>query len=241
MTATTVGLGDIAPHTQAGRAYAIFHMLLSVVLFANVISAVLVAFEMRASEAKKGKMLNWHLDESLITRLDRDGNGVDKAEFVLGMLELVGVISEADFKPFVAQFHELDTSGDGRLTREDMRSSMARLSIDNANPAEMARLAAASEAQSRLLELHACATHLMFPSGILCLSFLWHSSFGYTMLSAGLVNGLAIGATLGLPPSIGAYRLAASLASAGLLLQVSGCVRGRQTATFQSQASFEPR
>jgi hypothetical protein len=36
MTATTIGLGDIAPQTQAGRAYGIVHMILSVLLFGSM-------------------------------------------------------------------------------------------------------------------------------------------------------------------------------------------------------------
>jgi len=41
MTATTIGLGDISPQTEAGRAYGIIHMLLSVILFGKIISSIL--------------------------------------------------------------------------------------------------------------------------------------------------------------------------------------------------------
>ena len=36
-------------------------------------------------------MLNKQLDVELISSLDRDGDGIDKAEFVLGMLEVLGL------------------------------------------------------------------------------------------------------------------------------------------------------
>ena len=53
MTATTIGLGDIAPQTQAGRGFAIVHMVVSVVLFAAIIGAILSALDRRALDARK--------------------------------------------------------------------------------------------------------------------------------------------------------------------------------------------
>ena len=47
MTATTIGLGDIAPQTQAGRVYGIVHMILSVVLFGNILGTILSGLSMR--------------------------------------------------------------------------------------------------------------------------------------------------------------------------------------------------
>ena len=88
MTATTIGLGDIAPHTQGGRVFAIFHMSISVALFAAVVGAILSGLELRKKERLKAEMLRKQLDEALIMALDKNGDGVDKAEFVLGMLEV---------------------------------------------------------------------------------------------------------------------------------------------------------
>ena len=41
MTATTIGLGDIAPQTQGGRGYGVVHMVLSVVLFGSILGTIL--------------------------------------------------------------------------------------------------------------------------------------------------------------------------------------------------------
>ena len=38
-------------------------------------------------------------------------------QFVLGMLENLGVISEEQYRPFVEQFGRLDVSGDGKHSR----------------------------------------------------------------------------------------------------------------------------
>jgi hypothetical protein len=42
-----IGLGDIAPQTQAGRAYGIVHMLLSVILFTSILSTILSSLDRR--------------------------------------------------------------------------------------------------------------------------------------------------------------------------------------------------
>ena len=40
MTATTVGLGEYGPVTQGGRAFAIFHILVSVIYFGSIITTL---------------------------------------------------------------------------------------------------------------------------------------------------------------------------------------------------------
>ena len=65
MTATTIGLGDIAPITHAGRSFAIIHMVLSVVLFGSMLGAVLGALDRRATGAKAARLLAKQLDEEV--------------------------------------------------------------------------------------------------------------------------------------------------------------------------------
>ena len=49
------------------------------------------------------------------------GKGVDKAEFIVGMLTKLELISEDDVEPFIAQFESLDVDGSGRLTEADLK------------------------------------------------------------------------------------------------------------------------
>lgn len=198
ITASTIGLGDIAPHSQGGRAFAMFHMLVSVGLFATVIGTILSALEQRKFQQNKAETLSKQLDVDLITSLDIDGDGVDKAEFVLGMLSMLGVLKPDDYVPFLEQFERFDTTGDGKLTREDLE----KLAL--ANRAELEN----EEKSHRKLEqtnglqaLRASAARLLLPTGIMCLSFVWNTIFGYMLLGAGLVSGLGIGIALGSPPS----------------------------------------
>ena len=120
MTATTIGLGDIAPTSQGGRVFAVFNMIVSVILFGTIIGSILGALERRKQDHVRHKMLEKQLDTDLITSLDKDGDGVDRAEFVLGMLVALGTITEDDYKPFLQQFDRLDTNGDKTLSKEDL-------------------------------------------------------------------------------------------------------------------------
>ena len=151
MTATTIGLGDIAPQTRAGRLYGIFHMLVSVVIFGSLLGTIVGALDMRVQMQKKAQMLRKQLDMELITSLDRDGDGVDKTEFVCGMLEVLGVISKEDYEPFVQQFHELDKTKDGRLKKDDL----VDLVEQNRRKAEAAAAAKVGVDYRKKLEGHA--------------------------------------------------------------------------------------
>ena len=196
MTSTTIGLGDIAPHSQAGRGFAVFHMAVSVVLFANIISAMMGTLSRRDRETKKAQMLEKSLDQESVNGLDRNGDGVDKFEYVVGMLEMLDIISEADYKPFADLFDQLDKGGTGKMTSETLRS------VCNHRRAqlEMAQTAVASEERQQVEhELHRRVNDLLFPTGLLCTVFVWHTVFGYVLLASAIFHGLAIGVALGHP------------------------------------------
>ena len=202
MTCTTIGLGEIAPESQAGRAYGIVHLLLSVVLFGGVLGTILDGFARRVHATKKEEMLHKTLDEKLIVALDRDGDGVDRAEFVLGMLQLLGVVTEEDYAPFLEQFDELDATGDGHLTHDDLvglaESNMRRK--EGEEKAQRERRAIFSA------EIRQYAHDLLPHTFISCFGFLLMQEFGFLLTAGGLAHGLAIGAILGLPPSERKYR-----------------------------------
>ena len=73
-----------------------------------------------ASTLKRAEMLKRQLDRDLILSLDVDGNGVDKFEFVVGMLIKLELISSGDVEPFVAQFEALDADASGKLNSDDL-------------------------------------------------------------------------------------------------------------------------
>lgn len=56
----------------------------------------------------------------MITSMDKDGDGVDRGEFVCGMLVAMGVVDEADVLPILQRFDELDVDRSGRLDPDDL-------------------------------------------------------------------------------------------------------------------------
>lgn len=125
VTMTTVGYGDVTITTQGGRMVAFFHILISVTWLATFISKLQALYVSRTQELKRTDLLKKQLDEKLITSLDTNGDGVNKLEFVVGMLTKLELINWEDVSPFLAQFDALDTDGSGVLTAADLALMVA--------------------------------------------------------------------------------------------------------------------
>ena len=137
-TFTTVGYGDVSIVTDPGKIFACFHLLISVSLLAQLISDISSLMAQRATQLKRAEMLAKRLDPELIKSLDKDGAGVDKTEFVVGMLVKLELITEADVEPYLKQFAQLDADGSGILTKDDLEAasrSMAEGKTPSATPA----------------------------------------------------------------------------------------------------------
>jgi len=202
MTATTIGLGDIAPRTQLGRAYGIVHMVLSVLLFGSILSTVLKSFSRRAQESKKEEMLRRQLDETLMEKLleKAPDQSMDRADFILGMMEAVGVIEYDDYAPFVEQFRRFDRSGDGMLSKDDLKRYTRREYTRRENVNSVKKRTDIERLRGHML-------NLVVPSFLAALGFLWASVFGFVLTASGLLNGLAIILALSPNPSRSTLRL----------------------------------
>ena len=66
MTSTTIGLGDIAPVTQAGRLYGIVNMCVSVVLLGAIIGTILSALDRRVASQRKAEFLKKQIRDKKI-------------------------------------------------------------------------------------------------------------------------------------------------------------------------------
>jgi len=121
VTATTVGYGDIAvPDRWQPKLYASVHILVSVSSLAALLNTTQALYAERKIQLRKASLLERKLDGDLIVSLDKDGNGLDKLEFVIGMLTKLEILQWDDVEPFLAKFDELDKDGSGRLDREDL-------------------------------------------------------------------------------------------------------------------------
>ena len=118
---TTVGYGDVTLHSQAGRGWACLYLFVCVVLIAAVVAKLSTLKADRMLKHRMREMLHMQLDWEMIKTLDKDGNGIDKLEFVVGMLELLGLVEAHDVEPFMEQFDALDVDGSGHLDRDDLR------------------------------------------------------------------------------------------------------------------------
>merc|ERR1712032_358810 len=126
VTATTVGYGDVALSTQQARLWAFFHIAVSVAWLAALISHVEELRQRRKAQLQRQRWLVGQLDADSIRALDMDNKGVDKLEFVVGMLIHLGVevcgqpLEWKDVVPFIKRFKKVDKDGNGRLMQDDL-------------------------------------------------------------------------------------------------------------------------
>lgn len=146
-TFTTVGYGDVSIQTDEGKMVAIFHILFSVSLLGSLISEVSTLYFNRALQLKRAEMLKKRLDPELIKSLDKDGSGVDKCEFVVGMLVKLEMVSSDDVAPYLKQFDALDADHSGVLTARDLES-FAQATADRVSAASHAAKRIAARARS---------------------------------------------------------------------------------------------
>ena len=126
-TMTTVGYGDCTIATDSGKLFATFHLIFSVSLLGSLISEIFELMASREKQLQRADLLKKRLDPELIRSLDKDGGGLDKAEFVLGMLYKLDLVKEEDATPYLKQFHQLDVDGSGVLTSEDLEIASKQL------------------------------------------------------------------------------------------------------------------
>jgi hypothetical protein len=84
---TTVGYGDLSPTYAYSRIYVIFYGYICVTLTMLLFGSVASVRHDMALEKKKNEILSRTLDLELIAELDRNGSGIDKTEFVFGVLD----------------------------------------------------------------------------------------------------------------------------------------------------------
>mmetsp|Transcript_54219 Transcript_54219/g.123557 ORF Transcript_54219/g.123557 Transcript_54219/m.123557 type:complete len:184 (-) Transcript_54219:596-1147(-) len=120
-TTFTIGYGDCALTGANSRVFAALYALLSVGALGGAFAGISGAKKEAEAEKHFRKLMRQELDPAMIARLDRDGDGVDRAEFVLGMLVAMDCVSERECAALLDRFDKLDADGSGRLDSEDLR------------------------------------------------------------------------------------------------------------------------
>ena len=121
VTITTVGYGDLAVDTEHAKIFLIFYIPIAVCVVAGALGSIAAIDIERAADEKKMANLTRKLDFNMIREMDKNGDGVDKLEFLIGMLVQSGVCDqEEDIDPWLKRFDELDKDGSGMLDEEDI-------------------------------------------------------------------------------------------------------------------------
>jgi len=125
-TLSTVGYGDIIPQKKSSIGFLALFILIGVPVFAARLNSVLEAVSEYLAVRRDQRMLAKGVTPEMIEAADEDGNGsVDRTEFTLFYLQLMGKLNQDDIDRVHLLFDALDISGDGQLTAEDVRSMAA--------------------------------------------------------------------------------------------------------------------
>ena len=125
-TITTIGYGDLDT-ACLGDVYTTMtcYVLGSVVLVAAAIANLTAALKKRGEDLEERRLLEaFDVDE--IMALDLDGDGVSKAEFLLGMLSAMDAVDAAKLELYASHFDELDVDRAGRLTAKELGRARPR-------------------------------------------------------------------------------------------------------------------
>ncbi|CAJ1360647.1 unnamed protein product, partial [Effrenium voratum] len=123
-TFSTVGFGDYSPSSRLGRVLGSIWMILGVLSFADLVSAV-------------GEVLSAHQRyyrnklRLLRQGLDPNGDGVvDRAEFKLYMLLRQGRVSVDQLDALDRIFTQMDVDGTGRLSFQEIRNGLQNVDVE---------------------------------------------------------------------------------------------------------------
>jgi len=141
ITMTSVGYGEFSPANQAARAFAIFWILGGTLLVGNFFG-MLVDDYMSYQQRKLAKrLLSREFGAADMKKLDKDGDGeVTEVEFFTYMVVKLGKTDKKEVANLRAKFAEIDKSGDGFITQEDLE--MAKAEMDQQREKRVAELTA---------------------------------------------------------------------------------------------------
>jgi potassium channel subfamily K len=126
-TASTIGLGDLAPKTREGRLAAVVFLPMAVAAAGEVLASVGLALIERRQKKIFQSQINLGLSEENIKAMDGNGNGrVEKEEYVIFMLMEMGLVNKSEVEELIDQFDRLDVNSSGYIDHEDL-ALMAKL------------------------------------------------------------------------------------------------------------------
>lgn len=121
ITASTIGLGDFAPVTRAGRLTA----LLLIPMIVAAAGEILASIGLSLIERRQKKIFSEQLERGLtsdhLKAMDANGDGkVGRDEYVFFMLMEMGLVNKQEIDDLFDQFERLDVSRSGYLDLDDL-------------------------------------------------------------------------------------------------------------------------
>jgi hypothetical protein len=141
---TSVGYGDFSATKQSARTFTIFWLLIGTLLTAKAWGALADMFLQHQQNKLNKKNLNVNFNAKSMMKLDDDASGeVNELEFIAHMLVKTQMVDSMTLNDIRMKFREMDASGDGFITAEDLVMEEAR---------KQTQLEKENEASSTLVE-----------------------------------------------------------------------------------------
>ena len=119
-TITTIGYGDLDLGCEGDvQVFLTVYIVLSVVIVAAALSNLSNVYTTYTEQVTEERLLN-DFDVDRILAMDMDGDGVQKAEFVIGMLVAMEALDQDKLALYSNKFDELDADGSGSLDADDL-------------------------------------------------------------------------------------------------------------------------
>lgn len=121
LIASTIGLGDFAPATKAGRLAAVVFIPMGVAAAGEILTSVGLAVVMRRQKNLFRSQLNKGLTMETLESMDANHDGkVSREEYVYYMLMEMGLVTKEELEELWDQFERLDGTNAGYLDHDDL-------------------------------------------------------------------------------------------------------------------------
>lgn len=121
ITGTTVGLGDLTPHSPAVRILSILFLPFAVAVLGELLARIASTYMDRKQRKVDREFLSHRLTMCDIETMDTNRDGeVDRAEFVIYMLVALQRVDKDDVDEIIRCFNRLDRTKSDSLTPQDL-------------------------------------------------------------------------------------------------------------------------